>query len=208
MNNYIVYVLEFPNNKYYVGMTQQNPKRRWKAGAGYNKCQPVKQAIYEFGWKNVKHIILQQNLSKQQAEYYEQYYIKQYQSNNIQFGFNLTSGGIKGTTRNNSSNNKTSISRKGIKFSDSHRNNLSKSLHKYFSDTNNKDNIEKMKYTNVLNSPRRKAVKCLETGTIYPSCRNAGKLTNIDYRQILKVCHKQKETAGGLHWEFMKESDD
>lgn len=208
MNNYSVYVLIFPNNRYYVGMTQQNPKRRWRAGAGYSISQPVKQAIYKVGWQNIKHIILQQNLSKQQAEYYEQYYISQYKSNDEKFGYNLTSGGIVGTTRNRSSRDKVSQGRKDIKFSNQHRQNLSKSLHKYFTDDNNIEKIEKMKYTNVINSPKRKAVKCIETGIIYPSSRNASKLTKIDYRRILEVCHKQKRTAGGFHWEFIKESDD
>lgn len=208
MNNYSVYVLSFPNNKYYVGMTQQLPKRRWRAGAGYSTSQPVKQAIYEFGWENIKHTILQQNLSKQQAEYYEQHYIAQYKSNIEQFGFNLTSGGITGTIRNTSSRNKLSQHRKGIKFSNQHKHNLSKSLHNYFTNINNIEKIEKMKYTNVINSPKRKTVKCIETGITYPSARNADKLTGIDYRRILEVCHKQKRMAGGFHWEFIKESDD
>ena len=67
-----------------------------------------------------------------------------------------------------------------------------------------------MKYNDMINQPRRKTVRCIETNVIYPSSRNAGKQTNTDYRRILEVCHKKygRKTAGGYHWEFVKGDDD
>ena len=33
--NYFVYIHIFPNGKRYVGLTSQNPERRWGKGIGY-----------------------------------------------------------------------------------------------------------------------------------------------------------------------------
>ena len=61
-----------------------------------------------------------------------------------------------------------------------------------------------------MSSPKRKPVRCIETNIIYPSIRNAGKLTGINHNRIAEVCHKYygRKTAGGFHWEFYEGSDD
>lgn len=48
-------------------------------------------------------------------------------------------------------------------------------------------------------------VRCMETGTVYQSARNAavevfGKPKRADH--ILHVCREQRGKCGGLHWEF------
>ena len=67
-NNYFVYKHTFPNNKVYIGITQQQPEKRWKNGLGYDSHQEImKRAIKKYGWNNIKHDILFQNLSKDEA---------------------------------------------------------------------------------------------------------------------------------------------
>ena len=53
------------------------------------------------------------------------------------------------------------------------------------------------------NSVNCVSVKCVETGIIYKSIREAGKITNIDHSNIAKVCRGKQKTAGGYHWVYV-----
>ena len=77
MASYTVYVHTFPNGKRYVGITCQDVKRRWRDGKGY-EGQVVYDAIIKYGWDNVKHEILFEGLTKEQAEEEEKALIKRY----------------------------------------------------------------------------------------------------------------------------------
>lgn len=95
MCNYTVYCHRNKiNDKYYVGITQQNPTRRWQKGIGYNG-QLFGRAIKKYGWDNFEHIILEQNLSFEQAMEQEQYYI-QYFNSQLPNGYNISIGGESG----------------------------------------------------------------------------------------------------------------
>lgn len=50
-----------------------------------------------------------------------------------------------------------------------------------------------------------KPVKCIETGIIYYSLREAERQTGISKSGIKKCCEKEQKTAGKLHWEYVKE---
>ena len=114
MNNYKVYKHTFPNNKIYIGITNISTERRWrKDGSGY-KEQFVYRAILKYGWENVKHEILFENLTKEQAELKEIELIKFYKSNQRDFGYNLANGGNCTGTHSEESRRKMSISRKGL----------------------------------------------------------------------------------------------
>lgn len=93
-NNYCVYKHTAPNGKVYIGITGRNPKTRWKNGRGYAGSNPhFTSAIEKYGWQNIKHDILLDHLTSEQAKSFEQMYIAMYQSNNREFGYNKTSGG-------------------------------------------------------------------------------------------------------------------
>ena len=92
--NYIVYMHIFPNNKVYIGITQQIPEKRWKKGLGYDSHQKImKRAIKKYGWENIKHEILFTNLSKQEACDKEIELIAFYDSTNKEKGYNVSEGG-------------------------------------------------------------------------------------------------------------------
>lgn len=93
MDNYKVYKHTFPNNKVYIGITQQNVLRRWQNGRGYYKNQIITNAILKYGWENIKHEILFENLTKEQAEQKEIELIALYKSNQRGFGYNIDHGG-------------------------------------------------------------------------------------------------------------------
>ena len=55
MMNYCVYLHTSPTNKYYVGITKQNPLKRWANGRGYCKNKHFYKAILKYGWDNFQH---------------------------------------------------------------------------------------------------------------------------------------------------------
>ena len=83
--NYFVYIHIFPNGKRYVGLTTQNPERRWSKGIGYKLYRrqyqlPVYHAINKYGWENVKHIVYEVE-TESEMKYLEKYLISYYNIN-------------------------------------------------------------------------------------------------------------------------------
>lgn len=90
---YTIYVHIFPNKKKYVGVTKEMLEKRFgKDGNGY-RSSIMRSEISKYGWDNIKHKILETNLSYEEAIEKEQYYIKKYKSNNPKYGYNRNKGG-------------------------------------------------------------------------------------------------------------------
>lgn len=92
-NNYTVYMHICPNNKKYIGITKNKPEKRWGNGNNYKTSILFYNAIRKYGWKNIKHIIIYEGLSKEIAENFEKELIKKYKSNNSEYGYNIANGG-------------------------------------------------------------------------------------------------------------------
>ena len=90
---YTVYKHTAPNNKVYIGITLCDVKIRWKNGYGYKRNDHFFRAIKLYGWENIKHEILFENLTKEQAEQKEIELIAQYRSNQREYGYNIENGG-------------------------------------------------------------------------------------------------------------------
>lgn len=85
---YSVYVHIFPNEKRYYGISK-NPKNRWgKDGNGYQDQEKLWEAIQEFGWDNIKHEIIIENLTQENALMIEAALINQYKTNIPACGYN------------------------------------------------------------------------------------------------------------------------
>ena len=92
--NFTLYAHIAPNNKKYFGITSQNVENRWQHdGEGYKHQILFWRAIQKYGWDNIQHIVLADNLSKEWACKLEQDFIYKYQSNNPNYGYNNTLGG-------------------------------------------------------------------------------------------------------------------
>ena len=119
MNNYTVYVHITPSNKRYIGITGTSIQKRFgKNGAGYKTSKYFWRAIQKYGWDNIQHIILFENLTKEDACKKEQELIAQYKSNNSQFGYNCSAGGEGGgygVIVSEETRHKLSIANKGKK---------------------------------------------------------------------------------------------
>ena len=92
-NVYTVYVHVCPDGKRYVGMTRQDVYKRWHGGSGYKNQKEFYKAISEFGWENIEHQIVAENVDLKTAGEKEQELIKKYDTQNPEHGFNTKNGG-------------------------------------------------------------------------------------------------------------------
>lgn len=88
---WLVYTHISPSNKYYIGITSQNVKKRWRNGNGYKDSVKFYNAIKKYGWDDFKHIVLIDNLDRETANEIEKYLISKYDT--INNGYNITEGG-------------------------------------------------------------------------------------------------------------------
>ena len=61
--------------KIYIGQTNQGLKKRYYNGQGYKHCSYFYNAICKYGIDNFHKEILKENLSLDEANYWEVYYI-------------------------------------------------------------------------------------------------------------------------------------
>ena len=86
------------NGKRYIGQTiyQDNPELRWKTGTGYIGCRAFYNAIQKYGWDAFDHYVIQDKLTKEEADELETLNIAFYNTTDNRYGYNLQSGGSKG----------------------------------------------------------------------------------------------------------------
>lgn len=88
--SYILYKHTFPNGKVYYGITKQGAEKRWRSGKGYDENQVVRKAIDKYGWDNIKHEVIMDGLTCEEAQEEE---IKAIASEGIENTYNCTLGG-------------------------------------------------------------------------------------------------------------------
>lgn len=81
------------NGKVYIGITSASTlNQRWDNGNGYILNKPFFEDIQKYGWiEGFYHIVLEDNLTKKEAEKLEKQLIRKYKSQNKDFGYNLAS---------------------------------------------------------------------------------------------------------------------
>jgi len=87
-NNYYVYIHTFPNNKVYIGITN-DLKQRWKSGLGYQDNAEMFKDILYYGWNNINHNVLAEGLTYNEAIKLENIKIIEYKSYNKKYGYNI-----------------------------------------------------------------------------------------------------------------------
>lgn len=87
------------NNKRYCGITY-SVKNRWRNnGIAYkpdkdrNQNRPFWNAICKYGWDGFDHVVLEENLTFEQACEREKHYIKSLELTNKLYGYNVAEGG-------------------------------------------------------------------------------------------------------------------
>ena len=92
MRSYTVYIHTTPDGRKYVGMTNCNPRERWSNGRGYTQ-KVFGSAIEEFGWENILHEIIAEDLTQEEACDMEIALIKKYNTTDRKYGYNVRKGG-------------------------------------------------------------------------------------------------------------------
>lgn len=90
---FTIYVHIFPNGKKYVGQTRTKLYKRFGKNGNNYISSDIKSDIDKYGWNNIQHIILEKNLTYEEAQEKEKFYISLFKSNNPKFGYNKQSGG-------------------------------------------------------------------------------------------------------------------
>lgn len=88
---YYIYEHIFPDGSKYVGITKQEPQKRWGKNGEQYKRQPVYKAIQKYGWDNIQHNIIANNLTVDEAKQLEQAIISR--ENLESNGWNRRKGG-------------------------------------------------------------------------------------------------------------------
>lgn len=229
-NCYSVYKHTFPNGKVYIGVTKVSPYKRWANGKGYMSQCLMWRAIEKYGWENIKHDILFQNLSKNEAELKEIELIRQYKSADRRYGYNVDLGGRLKAPITEETKQKLSSALKGREMPLNVRRKISETTkgegaywygRKHTEKTkklisgNRKGKCRGIAFTNERknriskgmlgndNAPR-KVVLCVETGIIYKSAREAGRKMGVNNSRISECCRGLRQTCRNYHWKYVE----
>ncbi len=186
--NYTVYMHITPNNKKYIGITKNKVKERWKNGRGYER-QLFYNAILKYGWDNIQHIILYQNLTREEAEQKEIELIKRYNTRNRKYGYNLDGGGNVNREVSEETREKISLKKRGVKHSpESIEKQRMKVLGKKWSEeTREKIMKSRRLHKKVLTLEQRKAISERVSGKNHPMY---GKHHSLETRQKMSNTRK------------------
>lgn len=194
--NFILYLHIAPSGKKYFGITGQKADRRWNGGQGYKNNQHFWKAIQKYGWNNIRHIILADDLTKDDACLFEQILIALYDTMNPNKGYNNSTGGEHGLHSEESKK----------KMSESHKG-------KYHSEETKQKMCENsgMRGKTGANNHLSKTVICITTGQVFYGTKEAGRMTGINDKNIAKVCTGKQKSAGKspdgtrLKWRYVKD---
>ena len=193
--------------KCYIGQTTLPLSKRWYKHAHDSKCPAIRDAIAKYGVDcfTIETIDVANTIDELNEK--EVYWINFYNSL-VPNGYNLRDGGRNykcsestkrklsalnsgvnnpnyGKPRSDETKRKVSEARKGMKFTDEHKRHLSES------------------HLGVVNECLLKKVKCVETGQIFNSIKEAKAFFNSPNIHIGDVCNGKRKTAGGYHWEYV-----
>lgn len=82
------------NGKTYIGQTKHTcDQRSGMYGQNYESCPRFWEAIQKYGWHSFARYELAKNLSKEDADKFEIFYIKLHNTQNPKYGYNIAPGG-------------------------------------------------------------------------------------------------------------------
>lgn len=220
-NNYIVYKHTCPNGKVYIGISGQTPIKRFRNGRGYHHNSHFTNAIAKYGWSNIKHEVLYDNLTKEEAEQKEVELIAYYKSNQRKLGYNLSVGGESGRLgakhseetkqrlRELNKGNKPFLGKRHTEET-KEKMRMAKIGEKQTEETKQKRSVSLKGHivtdetrAKISNSKtNKKPVLCVELNNIYESVAMASRAINRATGHIRQCCNGERNTCGGYHWEW------
>ncbi len=227
--HYSVYRLTDPLGKIYIGCTSRRVKRRWGAGKNYSRGTPIRCAIDRYGWKNFRHEILCENLTRAAAEEKEKWFIDYFDSANPEKGYNCYLGGLgKGSKMCEAMRLRmvgTKLYEQRPELIEQIRNSVNRRYAEdatycvrvqaavsaiYEKEPERKAAVSRQmkEYLShpenrkfVLSDAHPKPVMCVETGEIFPSQKAAEKAAG--FCGVHKACQGIQQTCGAYHWRYL-----
>ena len=190
----------------YIGQTY-DINMRWRFnGCEYKDSPHFWNAIKKYGWDAFEHEILADNLTKEEADRLEDYYITLFQSMDSKKGFNLKGGGSKGR---HSEATRKKISEKA-KLRTMPCGDKSPMYGKHHSEKTRKLFSEQRKGDK---HPRCKKVVQIDLATgevvnIFPYIRKASETTGINGSLICACCKGKRGQTGGYKWRYITEYEE
>ena len=223
MPNFCVYKHTSPTGKVYIGITSQDPIKRWRGGRGYVNNEHLSAAIQKHGWANFKHEILADGLTQEAACDMEIALIKSHDSTNPEKGYNISKGGAKTTA--------------GLKHSEAAKARMREARIAFMASPDARARIAESNRArtgtcrtaeakqhisaalrgivftdehkrNISAASKKKPVICVETGECFCSATEAARIKSLFQGSISNCCAGKTKTAGGYHWRYVKEKEE
>lgn len=201
------------NGKRYIGITSQEPEKRWMNGSGYSEMLPFGRAIRKYGWENFEHKILLDKLPEHEAKCLEVYLISILGTQNEDMGYNITSGGdgVRGFHHTDEPKRKMSSAKTGCNHPNygKHLSEMTRAKisEKLIGNKNGVGIIVSNETRRKISIAKQKPVVMLNTasGSIiqtFDSAKIAEDTTGISRKNISLCCLGHRKRAGGYAWQF------
>lgn len=213
------------HDKYYVGLTRRtNVTDRWHAGGGYKNNTHFYRAIHKYGWENLIHEVIAENLTKEEACDFEKTLIKELNSTDFYYGYNKSIGGetseLAPGVRNGNYGKKWSEERiekykeswktRVVVCTDERRKQMSEVAKRNWK---NEDFRNRMTGKNApcygrtgekhpmygkhgKDNPNSKMVVCLNNNEVYYSAADASKILHINHSKLCMCCRGERNSCG------------
>ena len=193
--NYVVYVHQNKlNGKRYIGITNNTSKRWYGKGKKYELCPHFAAALHKYGWDNFTHEIIEDGLTREEANERERFYIAKYRTTEKEHGYNIQPGG--GAYPNMLGKHHSEETKQKMRES---------ALGRVISEEQKKKHSEAMKGLLVgSKNHKSKAVRCVNTGEVFESQHIAAKAKNVQQAKISLCCQGKRSHTHGLMWEYVE----
>lgn len=218
------YITGYDWDKYYVGITSRNVNDRWRNGKGYIYNDHFYRAIKKYGWDNMVHEVIAENLTKEEVCDFEKRLIKELKANDYNYGYNISAGG-EGCTGLSGEKNPNY----GRKWSNEQRKRMSEYRLKHPPVITEEGKRKRAEFTRKrwenpeyrasmsgINAPcygrtgekhpmygkhgkehgGSKKVVCLNTNEVFMSAMEASKSKKANYSKLCMVCRGERKTCG------------
>ena len=221
---YKVYEHICPNGKIYIGITCRKLQKRWCNGNGYRNNKHFYKAIQKYGWDNIQHLLLYDELTKENAEQKEIELIAKYKSNNYKYGYNIANGGSHSGVHSEETKKKISEKQKGRKawnkglktghLSDEHKEKIRQSelgKKKKPLSERQKQYLRELRLGTHISKEHKKAIS--KQINQYDVLGNFIKKWDsiVEAQRTLKISHinrvlnGERKTVGGFIWKYNEE---
>ena len=182
------------NGKRYIGITNNTTKRWYGKGKHYAKCPYFFAAIQKYGWDNFEHNVLIYDLTREEASRLEKHYIKTLKTCDKAFGYNLAEGGVNAPTM------------LGKHHSEETRQKMREAAQgRTISEEQKRKHSEVMTGLMVgSRNPKSRAVRCINTGEVFDTQREAAIAKNVLQSKISLCCQGKRNHTHGLKWEYLE----